>query len=140
MGNWNSKASSQINNRNTYLPVLFCFFNDTATTEIYTLSLHDALPIWLQLLCDIRRARLPTGDHAPPKSLPRGLRPLVRLRTGELGNQMEARISFRLPRVEERALPRACTVRQAACQRKNRRWVRRKKEMLSAERHAQFLV
>src|SRR5574337_2229530 len=33
------------------LRVLFClcsffFFNDTATTEIYTLSLHDALPIW----------------------------------------------------------------------------------------------
>src|SRR3712207_8072837 len=26
--------------------VLFFFFNDTATTEIYTLSLHDALPIW----------------------------------------------------------------------------------------------
>ena len=24
---------------------LSCFFNDTATTEIYTLSLHDALPI-----------------------------------------------------------------------------------------------
>src|SRR5471030_3415109 len=24
------------------------FFNDTATTEIYTLSLHDALPIWAQ--------------------------------------------------------------------------------------------
>src|SRR5262245_64300615 len=23
----------------------YCFFNDTATTEIYTLSLHDALPI-----------------------------------------------------------------------------------------------
>src|SRR5471030_3517838 len=28
----------------------FFFFNDTATTEIYTLSLHDALPI-----CDDRR-------------------------------------------------------------------------------------
>src|SRR5438876_3090720 len=29
-----------------YLPeFLFFFFNDTATTEIYTLSLHDALPI-----------------------------------------------------------------------------------------------
>src|SRR5256885_5151259 len=27
--------------------VLFFFFNDTATTEIYTLSLHDALPICL---------------------------------------------------------------------------------------------
>src|SRR6266487_6875305 len=26
-------------------PCLFFFFNDTATTEIYTLSLHDALPI-----------------------------------------------------------------------------------------------
>src|SRR3712207_7515500 len=27
-----------------------CFFNDTATTEIYTLSLHDALPISAELL------------------------------------------------------------------------------------------
>src|SRR2546428_9487280 len=27
------------------LDFLFFFFNDTATTEIYTLSLHDALPI-----------------------------------------------------------------------------------------------
>src|SRR3712207_6914138 len=35
-----------------YLPTYryFFFFNDTATTEIYTLSLHDALPIypWLR--------------------------------------------------------------------------------------------
>src|SRR5437764_15365027 len=28
-----------------YISVFF-FFNDPATTEIYTLSLHDALPIW----------------------------------------------------------------------------------------------
>src|SRR3712207_9371446 len=27
--------------------VTFFFFNDTATTEIYTLSLHDALPIFV---------------------------------------------------------------------------------------------
>src|SRR6476661_11245636 len=27
------------------LVLVFFFFNDTATTEIYTLSLHDALPI-----------------------------------------------------------------------------------------------
>src|SRR3712207_7586775 len=27
--------------------VIVFFFNDTATTEIYTLSLHDALPIWI---------------------------------------------------------------------------------------------
>src|SRR5438874_13758915 len=31
----------------------FFFFNDTATTEIYTLSLHDALPIYV-------RARVPS--------------------------------------------------------------------------------
>src|SRR3989442_7133704 len=32
---------------------LFFFFNDTATTEIYTLSLHDALPIctWVAPAC-----------------------------------------------------------------------------------------
>src|SRR3712207_8892947 len=29
---------------------MFFFFNDTATTEIYTLSLHDALPICVELL------------------------------------------------------------------------------------------
>src|SRR3712207_8027774 len=28
-----------------YMRRVKCFFNDTATTEIYTLSLHDALPI-----------------------------------------------------------------------------------------------
>src|SRR3989442_13095128 len=28
---------------------IFFFFNDTATTEIYTLSLHDALPICAEL-------------------------------------------------------------------------------------------
>src|SRR2546426_9527335 len=31
-----------------FLSFSFFFFNDTATTEIYTLSLHDALPIFLQ--------------------------------------------------------------------------------------------
>src|SRR3712207_7506297 len=34
------------------------FFNDTATTEIYTLSLHDALPIWSPAsTCCARRRR-----------------------------------------------------------------------------------
>src|SRR2546429_2747138 len=31
----------------------FFFFNDTATTEIYTLSLHDALPIFLLDISDL---------------------------------------------------------------------------------------
>src|SRR3712207_9111225 len=32
----------------------FFFFNDTATTEIYTLSLHDALPIYRAPLAPVR--------------------------------------------------------------------------------------
>src|SRR5260370_42055885 len=39
-----------------YLPLInfsFFFFNDTATTEIYTLSLHDALPIWISATMSI---------------------------------------------------------------------------------------
>src|SRR3712207_2917963 len=32
---------------------LFFFFNDTATTEIYTLSLHDALPIFVESQCAV---------------------------------------------------------------------------------------
>src|SRR4029078_13740247 len=35
------------------VPILF-FFNDTATTEIYTLSLHDALPIYHRLHPHVR--------------------------------------------------------------------------------------
>src|SRR5476651_2888694 len=34
--------------------IFFFFFNDTATTEIYTLSLHDALPIF-KLRRSVRR-------------------------------------------------------------------------------------
>src|SRR3712207_9125571 len=37
--------STQYSLRSRHYSYLFFFFNDTATTEIYTLSLHDALPI-----------------------------------------------------------------------------------------------
>src|SRR5438105_10952656 len=40
-------------------PSFFFFFNDTATTEIYTLSLHDALPICLRRVRRGRRAGVP---------------------------------------------------------------------------------
>src|SRR5688572_32643598 len=41
-----------------YLLFLFSFFfNDTATTEIYTLSLHDALPISASSRARTRRSR-----------------------------------------------------------------------------------
>src|SRR6266540_6841726 len=42
--------------------LFFFFFNDTATTEIYTLSLHDALPIFLALSRFATALRLPM-DH-----------------------------------------------------------------------------
>src|SRR5947207_16007785 len=35
-----------------HFSLFFFFFNDTATTEIYTLSLHDALPISPALVAD----------------------------------------------------------------------------------------
>src|SRR6266850_3081137 len=38
-------------------PYSFFFFNDTATTEIYTLSLHDALPTCSSRLCSSPGAR-----------------------------------------------------------------------------------
>src|SRR3712207_7347879 len=55
----------------------FFFFNDTATTEIYTLSLHDALPIWAAYYLGVRVIPDPQGyaaamaywlgvDKAPP--------------------------------------------------------------------------
>src|SRR3712207_7032058 len=45
------------------------FFNDTATTEIYTLSLHDALPIWLRSASsDERRVSAPVRDKTDPRA------------------------------------------------------------------------
>src|SRR5256885_5679938 len=69
----------------------FFFFNDTATTEIYTLSLHDALPIWSwptpsgQALPYERR--LP---HFPcPRAGTRGLRP----RSGDRPDRKSTRLN-----------------------------------------------
>src|SRR5947199_7465527 len=58
--------------------MLFAFFKNTATTEIYTLSLHDALPILAveQLGADNRET------VAPPEALERLDRVVARLRAG----------------------------------------------------------
>src|SRR3989441_4231985 len=45
----------------------FFFFNDTATTEIYTLSLHDALPISVER--EHRRRRAELGAHVADRPL-----------------------------------------------------------------------
>src|SRR3712207_9237208 len=44
------------------------FFNDTATTEIYTLSLHDALPIWNRSESAVRSSRAKCCSAYPAKS------------------------------------------------------------------------
>src|SRR3712207_7635173 len=51
---------------------LFFFFNDTATTEIYTLSLHDALPI-SHTQPDGRRHLARRDTDVPPALAVRGL-------------------------------------------------------------------
>src|SRR2546422_10622880 len=45
-------------------PLSFFFFNDTATTEIYTLSLHDALPISRSSAAD--DTDRPSATRTPP--------------------------------------------------------------------------
>src|SRR6478672_13709486 len=50
------------------LPLFFLFFfNDTAPTEFYTLSLHDALPIWRHAV-PRRDRRHADGGADPPLS------------------------------------------------------------------------
>src|SRR5258708_37593733 len=53
---------------------LFFFFNDTATTEIYTLSLHDALPISLMAMLSARppptRTAMPIGSILRSRAVP----------------------------------------------------------------------
>src|SRR2546426_6071902 len=61
--------------------LFFFFFNDTATTEIYTLSLHDALPI-----CSAQWTRItPSRLSHPRDQLPANfVRSLVVDQTGAL--------------------------------------------------------
>src|SRR6266436_8122142 len=51
--------------------VFFFFFNDTATTEIYTLSLHDALPI-SRVQREQRHSRQPALEPAADAERPLG--------------------------------------------------------------------
>src|SRR5687768_18201388 len=50
---------------------IFFFLNDTATTEIYTLSLHDALPISLGMVANLEDG--PPLECTPGKMLEYGL-------------------------------------------------------------------
>src|SRR6266481_7338329 len=52
----------------------FFFFNDTATTEIYTLSLHDALPIFPSRTGCSTSTTAPAWSPSPRQSGPSGSR------------------------------------------------------------------
>src|SRR5436189_5381354 len=62
----------------------FFFFNDTATTEIYTLSLHDALPIFRR----VAAARPQLERVRPGGARTRGVRGRSEEHTSELQSPM----------------------------------------------------
>src|SRR6266480_7055808 len=86
-----------------YIALLCFFFNDPATTEIYTLSLHDALPIaassaLLALACTIawaRWKRLMPGCSSPMMGRPRRFR--RRAGSGSMPAPMLVPVAQRLP-------------------------------------------
>src|SRR2546428_12367782 len=69
------------------LSLLFFFFNDTATTEIYTLSLHDALPICLRRR---DRVRGNPADHLR-RTRPRDVLRRGRARSEEHTSELQSR-------------------------------------------------
>src|SRR2546430_15516677 len=68
-------------------PAIFFFFNDTATTEIYTLSLHDALPICVVPLTQNQIVRVVAGNGANWKFVGLGWRNRSEEHTSELQSQ-----------------------------------------------------
>src|SRR6202171_4589899 len=59
------RKSTRLNSSHLAISYAVFFFNDTATPEIYTLSLHDALPIWRQGACrPERKQRHGSGRRA----------------------------------------------------------------------------
>src|SRR2546427_4996558 len=71
--------------------LIFFFFNDTATTEIYTLSLHDALPI---CAASGRRGQYP--DNGGTNRVPRSERHSAHPERGRLKPAAADRKSTRL--------------------------------------------
>src|SRR2546422_8393293 len=94
---------------------LFFFFNDTATTEIYTLSLHDALPI---CHCHHRAERVEArADDARPRSAPVG--PLHRERGGDCLDRVRDRSEEHTSELQSR-LHLVCRLLLEKKKRKNR--------------------
>src|SRR6266571_9272527 len=70
---------------------LFFFFNDTATTEIYTLSLHDALPTSRSGSC--RTERRSAGGRRPARTWLRAT-PWPRPRSEEHTSELQSHVNL----------------------------------------------
>src|SRR5258708_9020814 len=68
---------------------LFFFFNDTATTEIYTLSLHDALPICGEV-DEHQDGRIAKQLHVPAHARAHGRRGRQRQRSEEHTSELQS--------------------------------------------------
>src|SRR2546430_5782961 len=93
----------------TFLHFFFFFFNDTATTEIYTLSLHDALPIFLVPRQDCSSEFWPAG--CSPSSCIRQL-PATRSRSEEHTSELQSQSNLvcRLLLEKKKLTPRSPVV------------------------------
>src|SRR5260221_10722211 len=109
--------------------LFFFFFNDTATTEIYTLSLHDALPI-------LPRARAPaTHGRAlvrPRRGARQARRPRGRGRSEEHTSELQSHSDLVCRLLLEKKKYRPATLDQACCSSKTpgssmARWSRRRR-------------
>src|SRR3712207_8981055 len=79
------------------ISLVFFFFNDTATTEIYTLSLHDALPIYpRQEECAWCRNNCPGRNDGPSAGTCSDRRPLPPFPTARMESCHRDRKSTRL--------------------------------------------
>src|SRR2546422_8213457 len=74
------------------LTTLFFFFNDTATTEIYTLSLHDALPISLERGDLVRWRHDLHGIADPALRVEPEVRRRLRARSEEHTSELQSRL------------------------------------------------
>src|SRR2546429_7277746 len=72
----------------------FFFFNDTATTEIYTLSLHDALPIW-KLKDQLYKENIALREEIDKASMFEeivGISPALHARSEEHTSELQSRL------------------------------------------------
>src|SRR5690349_23013784 len=77
------------------LSFLFFFFNDTATTEIYTLSLHDALPISLGTMNNLAFTLFDLGDLVKARELDEQVLAALRRQLGERSEEHTSELQSR---------------------------------------------